>query len=193
MKNIIIAGTSRTGKSTLSKRLVKAFPSYNFIQQDILGPAFERAYVAMQSDKCEDKDKLTINMSEVAKYSNIFFDYYIDFLLDLEDQFNYLIEVFDFTFEKLKEYKDKGFIVVVLGNAYISEEELFKNIRKHDTENDRTYFMSNFNLKLEVGALIKMSKRYEEECKKFDLPYFDTSKEREKILDDAYDFIVSKI
>ena len=97
------------------------------------------------------------------------------------------------TMERLKEYEEEGCIVIVLGCADITADQFFKNIRTYDTPLERTYYLGNTTLHMEVEAHVKSSQKYKKECERLGLIYIETSHNRKESLEKAYQIITEKI
>ena len=72
-------------------------------------------------------------------------------------------------------------------------QQHFSEIRKYQTERDWTYHRSDEHILKHAKKWIERSKEYEEECKKLNIWYVDTSVDREKVLQDTLETIAKKI
>ena len=95
--------------------------------------------------------------------------------------------------EKLKEYEEKGTIVIVLGCADLTKDEFFENIRTYDTPLDRTYYLSNFRLNMEIENYVEESKEHRKKCQELGLTYIETSHDRKASIEKAYQIIKEKL
>ena len=133
MKNIIIGGTVRSGKTTLANLLRNRF-GYSKVESDTIVNAFDKVFPELG---------IIHKHAELAriKYEPFLFEILNGFCRDLKYAGN--ITVFpgsQFLPENLAKYEqlDK-YIVVFLGINAPSAEEMLKVIRKSDTEHDWTY------------------------------------------------------
>ena len=63
-------------------------------------------------------------------------------------------------------------------------EERFKILKMHDTPNDYTYFHSDEENQRDCADIVNISKNIKEQCIQYGLPYYETSYNREKVLND---------
>lgn len=195
MKNIIIAGIPRSGKTTLSKKLFRELPNYNLIQQDIIEMAvfkmYENNFTKIESNELEKT--VNINVLEINLIAKeLLWSIYNDSSKD-DKNIGIILDTFDISIEELKEYQDKGDIIVVLGCSKLTKEQFLNNIRKYDTPNDRTYYLGEFNLSMELEYYVKKTKEDKSKCQELGLTYIDTSNNRDKQLDKALEIIKEKL
>ena len=72
----------------------------------------------------------------------------------------------------------------ILGLTYnnITENDLYNNIKKYDTEDDRTYWVNNEELIGEVRYFINRNKYFNEKFNEYNIDTYDTSINRDKII-----------
>lgn len=191
MKNIIIAGIPRSGKTTLAKKLFRELQNYNLIQQDIIETAtirmYEKNFAKIESDGL--KKTISINTSEVNRIaSELLRNIYNDSIND-DKNIGTILVTFDISMEELKEYKDNGDIIIVLGCSELTKEQFISNVRKYDTPNDRTYYLGNFSLSMELEYYVKKTKEDKIKCQELGLTYIDTSNNRDIQLDKAFEIV----
>ena len=137
MKNIIVGGTVRGGKTTLAN-LVRDRFGYSKVESDTIVNAFDKVYPEFGITHRDAK------LARV-KYEPFLFEILNGFYRDLKYAGN--VTVFpgsQFLPENIYKYEKKDkCIVIFLGVDGISSEELFKVIREKDTENDWTYKKSD--------------------------------------------------
>jgi hypothetical protein len=66
----------------------------------------------------------------------------------------------------------------------VTTEELFEILKRYDTPKDYTYYKSDDELREGCVYLVEQSRLIREQCIKYGLPYFETSRNREQIIDD---------
>ena len=68
MKNIILLGAPRSGKSTFAKMILKEYSNYNLIQEDVISSAYMSALKGIEFEKEENrfKDKVNIQIGNVT-------------------------------------------------------------------------------------------------------------------------------
>ena len=67
-----------------------------------------------------------------------------------------------------------------------------KLIRENDLENYWTTKISDEELKKWTYDNIEFSKYLEEECEKYGIKYYDTSKNRDRVLEEALNYIINE-
>lgn len=183
MKNIIIIGASRAGKSTLTKLLSKRIENLMIIRTDLLRLAYREALLKDTSLSIT----VVLNTPE-----------YIDFVLSYYKYAN----MYDTSFVKVMDTVDfepkdvsvfENAIVVCLGFTKAIPEEVVKCWRQYDTDTDWTKSRSDEKLLHHADKEIKNSQYLEEECKKYGIKYVDTSINREEVLEELADDIVEMI
>lgn len=194
MKKIIIAGIPRAGKTTLAKKIFDHYP-YHLIQSDSLNAAIGEMYTKYIAKKEEKEEMCTffINSQELINIQNDVLELY--FNISAQD-YNYMGVILDtscLSMKKLKEYEKEGCIVIVLGCADITTDEFIENIRTYDTPLDRTYYLGNFRLRMEIEPYVEISQKYKKECEELGLTYIETSHDREASLEKAYQIIQEKL
>ena len=107
---------------------------------------------------------------------------------------NFVYEGSYFDWEKLiQERIRKKYIVIFLGCNYSTEDEYFYKIRQNDKEVDWTYKLSDEELKEYCRVLRDSNRRLFEVSQKYDITYFDTSNDRERIFDEIIQFLEDSI
>lgn len=183
MKNIIIGGTVRSGKTTLANLLRNKF-GYSKVESDTIVNAFDKVFPEFgithrEAEKTRDK------------YEPFLFEILNGFCRDLKYAGN--ITVFpgsQFFPSNLAGYdKLDKYIVVFLGINAPSAEAMLRVIRKYDTENDWTYKKDNEWMLRFCNNIIQESQKLEQECKKYGFYYFNTFDDRTLVLNKICDII----
>lgn len=186
MKNILILGIPRAGKSTLSKMIAKKYNNYITIDTDSIRDAFQHALPSTKINKYNGK-----GMKDD-------FPKFIEQLLYWESynnqEYNYIIDSADISPLKAKELfnNDKN-IIIFLGFLNITVEEVFENCRKYDKENSWSKKVPDKELKEILKRYVDRSKELYIECKKYNFKFFDTAFNREKVLNEIILYIEEKI
>ena len=175
-RNILILGAARTGKTSLAKKISKEL-GYSLLRIDDLVSGFE-AYPDL-------KIRHDYNDKETAHNLTPFLEKMLIELSEGEcfyDGIKYVIEGTHIDFDELmpflEEHEDK-YKVIGLTYNYITEEDLYNNIKKYDTEDDWTYWCSDEELKGNVPYFIERNKFFNEEFEKYNIKSYDTSYDRE--------------
>lgn len=176
MKNLVIFGASRAGKTTLAREISKIYPHYHIIHGDAVRGAFSSALP--QND---------INSHKGKGMKDDFPRFLAELLREENDQdkdiFNHIIETCDVSVENaLKYFKKEHTVIVYLGFAELSINEAFKNYRKYEKQTDWTYERSDEHMLKHAKEWIAKSKIFKEDCEKHNIRYVDTSYNREEVL-----------
>ena len=176
--HVIIAGTARAGKTTLSLMLNK--DGYTHYKMDSVKRGVCEAY--------------GLNYTDWQDVSPIICTIINRIIQDNKTDTNYLKEkyLFDTPFIYPKDINlidTKDTVVIFIGYAHTTPKEVFKNIRKYDADNLWTKKLTDDILLKECQENIEFSKLLENECKKHSIKYFDTSKNREEVLIEAKKYI----
>ena len=184
IKNIIILGAARSGKTSLAKRIVKE-KGYSLISIDDIVSGFE-AYPELEI--YHDGDAI-----DTARRLAPFLKKYFTELSEgatFYDGIKTVIEGTHFDFEELipNINMDKYLLIGLTFND-ITKEQLYDYIKKYDTEDDWTYWCNDEELKENVKYFINRNTYFNEKFKKYNIKTFDTSKDREKVLNKALKYI----
>jgi len=175
-KNIIIIGTPRSGKTTLAKKLLEEF-NYVYIEADSIrekefeiskNEETEKCYIDIQKTEEKSEQKISKMMKDTCKNTEV------------------ILEDFSLTIEKAIElYGNENNLIYCLGTCDLSPEEMLEKIRKNDTKFEWSYHMGNNTLLYACDIWISSSKENKEKCRKYhNIKYYDTSKNREKVLNE---------
>ena len=189
-KNILIIGAPRCGKSSLAKKLNKE-KKLSVISIDNIVSGFH-AYPELKIHHDGSDVETAKNLAPFMK----------NFLIELSegslfyDGVKFAIEGTHIDFEELmpflqsEKYREKYEIIGLTCND-ITAEELYKNIKKYDTEDDWTYWCDDEDLKNNAKYFIERNEYFNKQFKKYNIKSYDTSHDREsvlnKIIRDLYD------
>lgn len=207
MKNIIIAGPARNGKTTLSKRINEEL-NYFVINLDKLMTVFERAYPELDVRIAWDYDKATSNLAPfLGHFLGMFCsDNGMAENLNLQKHAikgnRFVLEGGHFDFEKMTpilimygiEELKKHFILIGLVQNNKTEDAFFNDLRKYDTEAEWTYDFNDKELRELISRdFIPSNKIMADHLIKYGFTIYDTSTEREKVFDKILNDIKSQI
>lgn len=187
-KNIIILGASRSGKTSFAKRIAKE-KGYSIISIDDIVSGLE---VYPELEIHHDGDAL-----DTAKRLSPFLKRYFVELSEGSTFYGGIKSViegthFDFNelmpFLESDKYKEK-YLVIGLTFNDITEKQLYSFIKKYDTEDDWTYWCDDEELKGNVRYFINRNKYFDEKFKEYGIKTFDTSKDRDQVLEEALKYI----
>lgn len=177
--HVIIAGTARSGKTTLAL-LLNEF-GYTHYKMD-----------SIKRGICESFNLKYDNWEEV---SPIMCNIINKIIQDNKTDTNYQQEkyLFDTPFiypEDLRTIDTKDTMVIFLGYAHLDADTEVNLIREHDKDHYWTKSISDDQLKKWSEQNIEYSKHLEEECRKLNIKYFDTSLNRDEVLEEAKQYII---
>ena len=179
-KNILIIGSGRTGKTTLSKMIHKKYGySINSLDDVItaLGsiPEFKINYKTDDKIVSKVMAPFAIKFIEELSEGNKFYDG-CKTVIEGTD-----IDI-DLVYPNINLDK-----TLVIGLTYndIDEDKLYQNIKKYDTEDDWTYWCNDKELKEYCKKFIERNKYFKEKLEQYNILSFDTSFNREKVLEEV--------
>lgn len=183
--NILITGVSRTGKSTLSKKLVEVLGAngYSLIPLDPFidawknyenskneGDILERWRELEFSDQCRDMIAYAINKLSQPQYSRQ------KFIFESAHA-GYDLKHFE---SLLKKYKISNLCIVQLvHDTKLTPENLLEKIRSNDSNKDWTFSKSNEELLYKLNCALQANKRAKEYCFKNGREFYVTTNDRE--------------
>lgn len=196
MKNIIIAGPSRSGKSTLARLLNEKF-GYYVISIDKLVAVFQNAYPELDIRLNWNRDKTTENIAPfLAHYLGMFSS------SDGKGQLSYshgevpgnkfVLEGAYYDFDKISEIlrsygidnMSESFLTIGLVQRKKSAEDFYSDFRKYDTEKDWTYSLSDDELKAVAEDAVEFNSEMYDKLTNHGFTIYDTSEDREKIFEE---------
>lgn len=180
MKNIIILGPPRTGKSTLSSIICKEFQNLHYISGDSIRNGFIKIFPELGYNT-----QNTINKISFCNFINhIIFENNIH----LKRNIYYVVDSSDITIKNAIDIF-KNSIIIVLVCENISVDEYINNIKKYDTNLEWTYNYSDMQLSSICKETINRSKQLILECQENNIRYFDTSENRIDVFNEIIQYI----
>jgi uridine kinase len=193
LKNIIITGPSRAGKTTLAKKINDEL-DYFVINLDMLMTVFGRAYPQLDVRIAWDYDKATANVAP-------FIGHYLGTLTanqNYSDGLNlrkhdltgnrFVLEGGHFDFDKIsailnmygiEKLKDSFVLIGLVQNKTV--DELFNDLKRYDKEDDWTYDFDDDGLKNLCKTFVADNQKAYEAFVKYGFTIYDTSVERERV------------
>lgn len=174
-KNILIIGSSLSGKTTLAQKISEKY-NYNIINLDNIIKSFKETISKIEN----------VNYDELE---NIFLIDYIERLSSDQSFFNgekFVIEGNINNLDKIINKLDKEKISVI-GLVYdnLTEEQFFKDIKKHESSTDWTHYLPDNSLKGRLSNFITNNKKISNILFELDINVYDVSQIREEILNSA--------
>lgn len=175
MKNIIIIGPPRAGKSTLANLLANKY-HYQILRGDTLRKAFHLVFPEL-------------NISSKTAIHHELFKKFISEYLNLNvsyprSRYAYVLESCDITIEDYQKYlQNDNTFLCVLGLAEITPKELLNHIRYYDSPNDWSANRSDDYMLEKCTEYISYSKKNKLLCQEdHHLNYFETSSTNRKAI-----------
>jgi hypothetical protein len=180
--NIIIAGVPRAGKSTISHMISRKY-GYQHISMDSIIAGFERVFPELGISTYADMSSFEILCNISGKIV-----LFINAMMESGeyDEFDrgMVLDIWQLLPEDYVKHINNNFCdIYYFVMADISGEELFSLLKKYDTENDYTYYKPEQELREACITIVKQSKFIKEQCIKYNLPCYEMSKDRNKIIE----------
>jgi len=204
LKNIIIAGPSRAGKSTLARKLNEEL-NYFVISVDKLVATFQGAYPQLDIRLNWDRDKTTDNIAPflghfLGMFSSADGRGLLPYSHGAVEGNRFVLEGGYFNFEKIspilktygiEELKD-NFILIGLVQNNKTVDEFISDFKKYDTKDDWTYQFNDDDLREVAEDAVLFSRSMSEHLAKYGFTIYDTSADREQVLEQIVEDIKAK-
>lgn len=165
MKNVIIAGSSRAGKSTLAKAIAKKY-NISYIPFDSIVSTIEKLYPGVGIAHCDENRKM-------SKRIAIFLEEYIKHL-SYED-ITYVIDLYQIFPSDLKEILNPNdHLALYLGYLDLPAKSKLMDIRKFARDKDWTKKTNDEDLIVILNKFISESKIMKDECMNENYEFFNT-------------------
>ena len=189
MKNILIMGIGRAGKTTLSKMIKDKYNQYNLIHSDALKWALIRA---------EDKEEYyreNVDKQKEFEHGEFFqkalLELYNSLIRKDNKKYGYILESGQLHPKYVKEMIDfDNTVVVCLGLGESSIDDMVNQCIKYDTKESWTYGLSKEYIAKHAEDWYNCNEMLKEECPKYGIKYIDTSKNREEVLNKILEDII---
>ncbi len=182
-KYIIIAGVPRAGKSTIAKMIVKRY-GYQHISMDSIIAGIEKVFPEAEIDTGAPIDIQT-NLENISAKIAPFIRAMIDSGEYEECDYGVVIDVFQLLPKDYVTYLgNKNCEIHYFLSSDTTPEERFTILKKYDTPNDYTYFHSDEENRKDCAEIVGISKLIKAQCEEYGLPYYETSYERKKVVDE---------
>jgi len=207
MKNIIIAGPGRAGKTSLARKINEEL-NYFVISVDKLITVFQGAYPQLNIRLAWNRKKATDNLAPFLGHflgafsSRQGMAYELHLQAHAVEGNRFVLEGGHFDFEKIlpvlkmygiDEFKEKFFLIGLVQNKKTADE-FFSDFRKYDTEDDWTYGFNDDELREYVSQdAIPSNRSMTDHLTKYGFTLYDTSKDRERVFKIIIEDIKSKL
>ena len=181
MKHIIIAGASRSGKTTLALKLAK----HGFIhyKMDSIKRGIDDNFYEKRDDWKEISPKMSHLIWTIIKDSETD---------QIKGKEFYVIDTCHVYPKDLYTKDMKNTIIIFLGYKDLDIYKKLAEMKKYDADNIWTKNQSDeanlYNLKLGIPY----SKYVYEECLKYEIKYFDTSENFNEVIEEAYYYLLKE-
>lgn len=182
MKNILIMGIGRAGKTTLSEMIKNKYPNYNLVHSDSIKWALIRAAGKEEYYRTNIKEQKEFEHGEY--FQKTLLEFFKSSIKDDTNKYGYILESGQLEPKFVKEMIDfNETIVICLGLGNLTKEEIIELCRKNDTQSDWTYNLPYADLEVHAEKWSRMNELLKVECPKYGIKYIDTSKNRKEVLD----------
>lgn len=181
-KYIIIAGVPRAGKSTISQIIAKRF-GYQHISMDSIIAGIEKVFSETNIDT-EAPIAPYVNLENISSKIAPFIKAMMDSGEYDECDYGVVIDVYqllprDYVSHLSKQNCDIYYFL----SSDVTPEERFRLLKLHDTVNDYTYFHSDKEKQQDCLDIVNISHKIKEQCIAYNLPYYETSYNRDDIIE----------
>lgn len=177
--NIVIFGSSRSGKTTLAKKITKEF-NFCYISIDRIVTGFQYGMPELNINH-EDRSGKTV------KLLSPFLLNYIKSLDSSSLKKDDIFYVIEGAYIDINEYIDfftkRNILLIVLLQTKLKRQDLFNNIRKYDKDSEWTSKMTDDELLNYCDNLVEFNKNIQKYCIKNNINYYDTSFNRDKVME----------
>lgn len=179
-KHIIIAGVPRSGKSTICQRISNNL-GYQHISMDSIIAGIEKVFPGTGIDSDADTDPWE-NIQYISSKMALFIQAMIDSGEYDECDYGMVIDIFQLLPQHYIQYIDSSVCeIYYFGTSEVTPEERYELLKKYDTPKDYTYYKSEEENKENCANIVTISKNLKEQCRIYNLPYYDTSYNREQV------------
>ena len=179
--NLIIAGVPRAGKSTISNLLAKQF-GYKHVSMDSIIAGFEKCFPETGVNTYQglsSMDTLRVISGKMAPFVRAMLDSgeYDEFEPGMVlDMYQLLPD------DYVKHIQGANCEIVYFITSDVTPQERFAIQKKYDTEKDYTFYKSDEQLRENAEYIVEQSILMKEQCRKNGLPYYETARKREQVI-----------
>ena len=163
---IIVAGTSRSGKSTIIKEVCRTYPQFNYVPMDSIISTLEERYPGTGIRHLDDNREFSPVLAAFVRSFCMHLDYEAaDFILDL-----YQLYPEDYH----REVAPLGIPALYVGYPSMSQEEKLKDIRAYQRKEDWTVNTPDGEMLKILGDFIREGRVMSGQCSTLGIPFFDS-------------------
>lgn len=182
MKNILIIGVGRAGKTTLSNKIKQKYNFYNLIHSDSIKWALIRAADKEEYYRTNIEEQKEFEHGEY--FQKVLLEFFNSSIRNDIHKNGYILECGQLEPRYVKQYVDlEKTKVICLGHGNMSEKDIMELCRKYDRKEDWSYGLQEEKLQKHTEKWYQMNELLKEQCPKYGFQYIDTSRNRNEILD----------
>ncbi len=177
MKNIMIFGICRTGKTTFSRMVQENFENYQIIEVDTIISALQRTVPNVQIGFIHDnvkENKLPQFLSLLIEKNVVKNGKYMNFVINGDSIMPH---------DLIKYFNLENTIVYYFVNSKLTPEEILENCRKYDDSTEWTNRRTDEQILNHMKFYKDIEKQIIEECDKYKINCIDTSENRQEIFE----------
>lgn len=183
MKNILIMGIGRAGKTTLSEMIKDKYNCYSLIHSDSLKWAMIRAKNQEQYYRKNVNEQKEFEHGEY--FQRTLLELYNSLIEQDKKEYGYILESGQLHPKIVSEMIDfDKTIVLCLGLGNLTAEDMVEQCLKYDVEESWTYGLSRKYLLEHAQDWYNCNEMLKTLCPKYGIKYIDTSKNRNHVLDE---------
>ena len=177
MKNILIMGIGRAGKTTLSNMIKEKYVSYNLIHSDSIKWAIIRAKGMEEYYRENIEEQKEFEHSEY--FQRILLEFFNSCIRNDINNNGYILESGQLDPKLVKELINTDETeIICLGHGQLTKNDIIELCRKNDKKSDWTYDISDKKLEVHAEKWSEMNEKLKRECPKYGIKYIDTSQNR---------------
>jgi adenylate kinase family enzyme len=177
---IIIAGHSRSGKSTIAKRIA-AEMQMNYIPFDSLISTLENLYPEVGIQHLDDNQVFSKKLAGFVDEFITHISYEeIDVVIDL-------YQLFPEDYEAMKNKQETEILYV--GSPHVNSEEKLVDLRRFEREKDWTRDVSDDEMMKILEGFLGEGVQMAQQCEKLGIPFIDTSHRFEEAIEESVEFL----
>lgn len=183
MKNILIMGVGRAGKTTLSEMIKEKYNSYNLIHSDTLKWALIRA--EGKEDYYDNNVEKQNEFEHSEYFQKVILEFFNSQIRNDVKGYGHILESGQLHPKMVKElinFNDTK--VICLGLGSLTKDEIINLCIGHDKGKDWTYGLEREKLERYAENWYKYNETLKIECPKYGIEYIDTSKNRNAVLEE---------
>ncbi len=190
-KYMIITGVPRARKSKLSAQVSRRF-GYQHISVDSIIAGFEACFPDTGVNTYQGLSSLE-TLQVISKKMAPFLQAMIDSGEYDEQEYGVVFDMYQLLPEDYVNCIDSkrcGILYLVTGD--VTPEERFQIQKEFDTPQDYSYYLSDEERMEGCHYLVEQSILIREQCEKYGLPCYETSRNREQVMEELLSSLVSR-